>query len=273
MDQQVTLDELLAHVSALVDAVDVPVSVDAERCFADDAPGVAVSVERIAATGAAGISIEDYAPASGIDAIDVAVERVAAAAKVTRSTGIVLTARAENHLYGVDDLEDTITRLTAYHEAGADVVYAPWLADIAQIATVVTATAAPVNVLARVDGPGVSVLADIGVRRVSTGGGPGAAVVRLLRLHRKGAVDGGSPGRLWGIGDSRARSHRRPRSGDHIDAFHGLRPRRNGRLGRSARAPPDLPPARMGGARPGGDLVEDDIGDRGRSKPGRLEGV
>jgi 2-methylisocitrate lyase-like PEP mutase family enzyme len=170
MDQQVTLEELLAHVGALVDAVDVPVSVDAERCFADDAPGVAVAVERIAATGAAGISIEDYEPASGIDAIDVAVERVAAAAEVTRSTGMVLTARAENHLYGVDDLEDTITRLTAYHEAGADVVYAPWLADIAQIATVVTATAAPVNVLARVDGPGVSELAEIGVRRVSTGG-------------------------------------------------------------------------------------------------------
>jgi 2-methylisocitrate lyase-like PEP mutase family enzyme len=170
MDQQVTLEELLAHVGALVDAVDVPVSVDAERCFADDAPGVAVAVERIASAGAAGISIEDYEPASGIDAIDVAVERVAAAAEVTRSTGMVLTARAENHLYGVDDLEDTITRLTAYHEAGADVVYAPWLADIARIATVVTATAAPVNVLARVDGPGVSELADIGVRRVSTGG-------------------------------------------------------------------------------------------------------
>lgn len=170
MDQHVTIEELLAHVSALVDAVDVPVSVDAERCFADAAAGVAVSVERIAATGAAGISIEDYEPASGIDAIDVAVERVAAAAEVTRSTGMVLTARAENHLYGIDDIEDTITRLTAYHEAGADVVYAPWLIDIAQIATLVTETAAPVNVLARVDGPGVADLADTGVRRVSTGG-------------------------------------------------------------------------------------------------------
>jgi 2-methylisocitrate lyase-like PEP mutase family enzyme len=207
MDQQVTLDELLAHVSALVDAVDVPVSVDAERCFADDAPGVAVSVERIAATGAAGISIEDYAPASGIDAIDVAVERVAAAAKVTRSTGIVLTARAENHLYGVDDLEDTITRLTAYHEAGADVVYAPWLADIAQIATVVTATAAPVNVLARVDGPGVSVLADIGVRRVSTGGALAFAAYGAMAAAARELLSSGSStyiGRGLSMEDRRA---------------------------------------------------------------------
>jgi 2-methylisocitrate lyase-like PEP mutase family enzyme len=207
MDQQVTLDELLAHVSALVDAVDVPVSVDAERCFADDAPGVAVSVERIAATGAAGISIEDYAPASGIDAIDVAVERVAAAAKVTRSTGIVLTARAENHLYGVDDLEDTITRLTAYHEAGADVVYAPWLADIAQIATVVTATAAPVNVLARVDGPAVSVLADIGVRRVSTGGALAFAAYGAMAAAARELLSSGSStyiGRGLSMEDRRA---------------------------------------------------------------------
>jgi 2-methylisocitrate lyase-like PEP mutase family enzyme len=207
MDQQVTLDELLAHVSALVDAVDVPVSVDAERCFADDAFGVAVSVERIAATGAAGISIEDYEPASGIDAIDVAVERAAAAAEVTRSTGMVLTARAENHLYGVDDLEDTITRLTAYHEAGADVVYAPWLADIAQIATVVTATTAPVNVLARVDGPGVSELADIGVRRVSTGGALAFAAYGAMAAAARELLSSGSStyiGRGLSLDDRRA---------------------------------------------------------------------
>jgi 2-methylisocitrate lyase-like PEP mutase family enzyme len=188
MDQRVTLEELLAHVSALVDAVDVPVSVDAERCFADDSAGVAVSVELIAATGAAGVSIEDYDPDSGIDPIDVAVERVAAAAEAARSTGLVLTARAENHLYGVDDLEDTIARLTAYRQAGADVVYAPWLADIAQIGAVVTETAAPVNVLARFAGPSVADLADVGVRRVSTGGalafaayGAMAAAARELR--------------------------------------------------------------------------------------------
>jgi 2-methylisocitrate lyase-like PEP mutase family enzyme len=170
MDQRVNLEELLAHVGALVDAVDLPVSVDAERGFANDPAGVAITVEMIAGTGAAGISIEDYDPDSGIDPIDVALERVTAAAEVTRSTGMVLTARAENHLYGVDDLDDTIARLIAYRQAGADVVYAPWLADIRDIERVVTETAAPVNVLARVDGPSVAELADVGVRRVSTGG-------------------------------------------------------------------------------------------------------
>jgi 2-methylisocitrate lyase-like PEP mutase family enzyme len=170
MDQRVTLEELLAHVTALVDAVKMPVSVDAERCFADDAKGVAATVEMLADTGAAGLSIEDYEPGSGIDPADVAVERVAAAAEVAKANGMVLTARAENHLYGIEDLEDTIARLIAYRQAGADVVYAPWLAGIGDIERVVTETAAPVNVLARVDGPGVSELADVGVRRVSTGG-------------------------------------------------------------------------------------------------------
>ncbi|MET0565833.1 MAG: isocitrate lyase/phosphoenolpyruvate mutase family protein [Acidimicrobiia bacterium] len=170
MDQQVTIEELLAHVDALVRAVEVPVSVDAERCFADDAAGVSATVERIAGTGAAGVSIEDYDPDSGIDPIGIAVERVAAAAEVSRSHGIVLTARAENHLYGIDDLGDTIARLTAYRQAGADVVYAPWLVDIGQIARAVSESGAPVNVLARVDGPTVAELAAAGVRRVSTGG-------------------------------------------------------------------------------------------------------
>jgi 2-methylisocitrate lyase-like PEP mutase family enzyme len=170
MDQRVTLEELLAHVTALVDAVEMPVSVDAERCFADDAKGVAATVEMLADTGAAGLSIEDYEPGSGIDPADVAVERVAAAAEVAKANGMVLTARAENHLYGIEDLEDTIARLIAYRQAGADVVYAPWLVGIGDIERVVTETAAPVNVLARVDGPGVSELADVGVRRVSTGG-------------------------------------------------------------------------------------------------------
>lgn len=170
MDQQVTLEELLVHVDALVRAVEVPVSVDAERCFADDAVGVSATVERIAGTGAAGVSIEDYDPGSGIDPLDTAVERVAAAAEVTSSTGMVLTARAENHLYGIGDLDDTIARLRAYRQAGADVVYAPWLADIGHIARVASESDAPVNVLARVDGPDVAELATAGVRRVSTGG-------------------------------------------------------------------------------------------------------
>ena len=95
-DQQVTRDELLAHVEALAAAVDVPLSVDAERCFADDPAGIGETVELIAEAGAAGCSIEDYDPATdAIDALDVAVERVAAAADAAKTHGLVLTARAE----------------------------------------------------------------------------------------------------------------------------------------------------------------------------------
>jgi 2-methylisocitrate lyase-like PEP mutase family enzyme len=170
MDQHVSLEELLAHVTTLVEAVDVPVSVDSERCFADDPAGVAVNVERIAGTGAAGLSIEDYLPGTGIEPVEVATERVAAAAEVARATGMVLTARAENHLYGIEDIDDTIARLTAYRKAGADVVYAPWLRDIDGIRRIVVETGAPVNVLARIDVPGIDELTEAGVRRISTGG-------------------------------------------------------------------------------------------------------
>ena len=171
-DQEVSRDELLSHVEALVAAVDVPVSVDAERCFADDPGGVARTVELLAAAGAAGCSIEDYDPATkSIDAIDVATERVAAASEAARKHGLVLTARAENHLYGIDDLADTIERLLAYRAAGAEVVYAPGLVDPGQIERLVKAVDAPVNVLAMRGGPSVPELEALGVRRVSTGGG------------------------------------------------------------------------------------------------------
>jgi 2-methylisocitrate lyase-like PEP mutase family enzyme len=171
-DQEVSRDELLRHVEALVAAVDVPLSVDAERCFADDPAGVARTVELLAAAGAAGCSIEDYDPATrSIDAIDLATERVAAAAEAARKHGMVLTARAENHLYGIDDLADTINRLVAYRDAGAEVVYAPGLVERDQIERLVKAVDAPVNVLAMRGGPSVPELEALGVRRVSTGGG------------------------------------------------------------------------------------------------------
>ena len=171
-DQAVSRDELLAHVEALAGAVDVPLSVDAERCFADDPGGIARTVELLATAGAAGCSIEDYDPATrSIDAIDVATEGVAAAVDAARKHGLVLTARAENHLYAIDDLDDTIERLVAYRDAGADVVYAPGLVEPEQIERLVNAVDAPVNVLAMRAGPSVPELAALGVRRVSTGGG------------------------------------------------------------------------------------------------------
>lgn len=180
-DQSVTRDELLAHVEALACAVDVPLNVDAERCFADDPHGVAETVESIAEAGAAGCSIEDYDPRrSSIDPLESAVERVAAAAEAARKHGVVLTARAENHLYGMGDLDDTIIRLNAYHDAGAEVVYAPGLVDPEEIRRLVGEVRAPVNVLALRQGPSISELAALGVRRVSTGGGLARAAYGVL---------------------------------------------------------------------------------------------
>ena len=170
-DQQVTHDELVAHATALAAAVDVPLNLDAERCFADTPAGVAETVGLLAETGAAGLSIEDYDPvARAVEPLEAAAARVAAAAEVARAEGMVLTARAENHLYGAGDLDDTIARLQAYRDAGAEVVYAPALTDIADIARLVEALAVPVNVLALPGAPTVPELAAVGVRRVSTGG-------------------------------------------------------------------------------------------------------
>ena len=171
VDQSVTLDELVAHVRELAAAVDIPLSVDSERCFADSADGVADTVERLAEAGACGCSIEDYDPERrAIDPVELAVERVAAAAEAAHRHGLVLTARAENHVYGIGDLDDTIARLTAYRRAGADVVYAPRLMEAGEMRRIVEEVDAPVNVLAMRSTPPVPELREVGVRRVSTGG-------------------------------------------------------------------------------------------------------
>jgi 2-methylisocitrate lyase-like PEP mutase family enzyme len=173
LDQQVTRDELVAHVEQLVAATTVPLNVDSEDCFPDEPGGVAETVRRLGEAGAAGCSIEDYDPAAGhVVDVAVAVERVAEAAEAAHapSEPLLLTARAENHLYGAGDLDDTIARLTAYRDAGADAVYAPGLVDLDEIARVVDAVGVPVNVLALPTAPPISELARVGVRRVSTGG-------------------------------------------------------------------------------------------------------
>ena len=172
LDGGVTRDELVEHVARVAAAVDVPLNVDSERCFPDDAGGVTRTVELLAEAGASGFSIEDWDPAAGgIDDVAIAVERVAVAASAAHGLAepMVLTARAENHLRGVDDLDDTIARLVAYRDAGADAVYAPGLADLAQIARLVDEVGLPVNVLALPHVPSVAELASVGVRRVSTG--------------------------------------------------------------------------------------------------------
>ena len=171
LDQHTTRDELVAHVAAMTAAVNIPVNVDSERLFADDTAGIAEALDLLADAGAAGVSIEDYDPATqAIDPLGLAVERVAAAAEACARHGVVLTARAENHLYGVTDLDDTIARLQAYRAAGAGCLYAPGLSDIDEIRRVVDAVDAPVNVLTLPGGPSVPDLAAAGVRRVSTGG-------------------------------------------------------------------------------------------------------
>jgi 2-methylisocitrate lyase-like PEP mutase family enzyme len=183
----------------LAAATDLPLNVDSERCFADDLAGVTETVELLADAGAAGCSIEDWNPTTkSIDPLAVAVERVGAAAAGAARTGVVLTARCENHLHGVNDLDDTIARLQAYVAAGAEVVYAPGLADTGQIAEVVGAVGVPVNVLILPGGPGVDQLAGAGVRRVSTGSllsriAHGAMVAAAETLRDTGLISRSEP--------------------------------------------------------------------------------
>ena len=157
-DGDVSFDQLLDHVRAIASAVDVPLNVDSERLFADDLAGVAANVTRLHEAGAAGCSIEDWNRATQvIEPVEVATERVAAAAQAAHVAGdpLLLTARCENLLHGVQDLDDTIARLCAYRDAGADCVYAPGLTTAEQIETVVDAVGVPVNVLAWPTGPSV----------------------------------------------------------------------------------------------------------------------
>jgi 2-methylisocitrate lyase-like PEP mutase family enzyme len=199
LDMTVSRDELLDHIGPLAAATDLPLNVDSERCYADDMLGVTETVELLAEAGAAGCSIEDWNPATGsIDPIEVATERVGAAVAGAAKTGLVLTARCENHLHGIDDIDDTITRLQSYVAAGAEVVYAPGLADLDQIATVVSAVGVPVNVLILPGGPSVAHLGEAGVRRISTGSllsriSHGAVVAAAEKLRDDGVINRTEP--------------------------------------------------------------------------------
>ncbi len=180
-DQQVTRDELLGHVEALVAATEVPLNVDAERCYADDPAGVARHRLAHRRHGRGGLLDRGLRPGQlvSIEPLDVATERVAAAASA--KAGMVLTARAEQHLYGPADLDDTIRRLCAYRDAGADVLYAPGLVDLDQIEAVVRAVERPINVLKLPAVPNLAALAGVGVRRVSTGGGLARTAYSAMR--------------------------------------------------------------------------------------------
>jgi len=174
-DNAVGRDAILAHVAALAAATDLPVSADLENGFGDDPETVAETIRRGAVAGLAGGSIEDStrSGASPVYEPALAVERVRAAVEAARSLPFpfTLTARAENHVVGRNDLADTIRRLQAYQEAGADVLYAPGLRTREDIAAVVSSVDRPVNVLMGLGSAQLTLaeLAEIGVKRVSVG--------------------------------------------------------------------------------------------------------
>jgi len=169
LDGQVTLDEVAAHVAALDAATELPISVDLENGL--DASAEA-AIRAVAAAGAVGGSIEDWDRVEQrIYELDRAVERVAAAAEAARELGFpfTFTARAENHIHGHDDLDDTIARLQAFERAGADVLYAPGLRTVDEIRAVCDAVSKPVNVLA-FSNLSFAKIAGAGAQRVSVGG-------------------------------------------------------------------------------------------------------
>lgn len=189
-DQNVSLEELVGHVADICGAVAIPVSVDAEDGYADD-DGLAATVDALAVAGASGVSIEDYRRGEGLLDLDAATERVGIYVEAANRHGVTVTARAENHLYGVQDLDDTLRRLAAYASAGAHVVYAPGLVDVDQLALVVESVEKPVNALLLPAGPTVAEMGEIGVRRLSTGGALafvayGAAARAARELQRDG---------------------------------------------------------------------------------------
>jgi 2-methylisocitrate lyase-like PEP mutase family enzyme len=173
-DHGVGRNDMLAHVREIVAATDLPVSADLENGFGDRPEDAAQTIALGAAAGLCGGSIEDSTERRDqpLYEIGLAAERVRAAAQAARAAGtFVLTARAENFLVGRPDLKDTIARLQAYQEAGADVLYAPGLTTKEQIATVVAAVDRPINVLMGLPGVTLTVndLSALGVRRISLG--------------------------------------------------------------------------------------------------------
>jgi 2-methylisocitrate lyase-like PEP mutase family enzyme len=196
-DGEVRRREALDHAQQIVDATPLPVSADLENGFGDQPDACAKTVRRAAKVGLVGCSIEDATkrPDEPVFPLEQAVARVKAAATAARklSFPFMLTARAENYLYGRADLDDTIARLKAYEEAGADVLYAPGLRDIDEIKRVCESVSKPVNVLALKGGPNIAELETAGVRRVSLGSNlyrvaMGAFVRGARELHDKGTL-------------------------------------------------------------------------------------
>lgn len=204
-DGAATLDEVVEHTGVLDRATSLPLSVDLEAGYGPAPQDVARAIVRVAEAGAVGGSIEDY-DGRAIFPLAAAVERVAAAAEAARRLGFAftLTARAENHIRGHPDLDDTIARLQAYERAGADVLYAPGLRSGAEVRAVCDAVSKPVNVLAH-RGLSLSEIVEAGGQRISVGGAlawvaVGALVDAAERIRDHGdfsVLDRQSPTSAW----------------------------------------------------------------------------
>jgi 2-methylisocitrate lyase-like PEP mutase family enzyme len=179
LDGAMTRDEVLTHCGDLASAVDIPVSADLEDCFAAEPDGVAATITDAMAQGLAGGSVEDFTRNRDdpIYELGLAMDRVRAAAEAAHNgpAPFVLTARAENYLHGRKDLADTILRLQAYQEAGADVLFAPRVVDPPELRQLLAAVDVPVSVLIVPNAPTIRELADLGVSRISVGGAIAAA--------------------------------------------------------------------------------------------------
>ena len=194
-DGGVPFDMMIAHCKEIVSATDLPVSADLEHGKGDSADSAAETIFAAEKAGLAGCSIEDSTgdPTRPIYEFDHAVERVAAAAEAARSLSrdFVFTARAENFLWGIRDLDDTIRRLQAFEKAGADVLYAPALSDVETVRTVCSAVSKPVNVLVRPDFT-VAALREAGAKRLSLGSKLTTAAFGAVRNAAREMLEGGS---------------------------------------------------------------------------------
>jgi 2-methylisocitrate lyase-like PEP mutase family enzyme len=197
LDGGVSRDLMLSHIKEIAAATDLPVSGDLENGYGGDPKDVAETIQMAAAYGLVGASIEDASRDESAPIYDIgqATERIRAAAESSRSLPFPFTlcARAENFIYGRPDLKDTIARLQAYQQAGADVLYAPGLTKKEEIAAIVSEVDRPVNVLAGMPGLELSLeeLSALGVRRVSTGSALArAALGRFLQAAREMADTG-----------------------------------------------------------------------------------
>ena len=200
-DGGLSVDAVLDHLSDMAAAVEVPVNADFMSGFAADADGVGRNVALAAATGVAGLSIEDSTgdPARPLFGLEEAVDRIRAARCAIDETGpgVVLTGRSEGFLVGRPDLKATIARLVAYAEAGADCLYAPGVNGTAEVAEIVRAVAPrPVNVLVGGPGPTVAALAEAGARRISTGGALARAAYGAMDRAAREMLEQGTFGGL-----------------------------------------------------------------------------